>query len=137
MYKLNKSIFISCERVDDDYPSKLIAYLKAKGYTVRHSPKNPVDGKDDKWENWYSFGLNDCLENSNYFIIIVTDSWDSSSWMGQEAASGKLLYNNKVISKYMYIDLRSNINIPLGMATFLENKIPKEFVAVCEAICQI
>ncbi len=65
--------------------SDLIQALKSAGVAVEHSPSNPLDQNDPRWGAWYKSGLTSSLQHCQVFIIVVDFTWDSSTWMGEEA----------------------------------------------------
>ena len=85
------NIFLSTQSIDDQHATQLLTALRAAGHRVDHSPRNPIDGDDDRWPTWYSRGLAETLKASDCFIIIVDRGWDSSSWMATEADDAKKL----------------------------------------------
>jgi len=51
-----------------------------------HSPKNPLDGEDSRWNKWYASGLSTLLARCDRFVVVLDQGWDSSTWIGQEAS---------------------------------------------------
>ena len=77
--------FVSSENIDQSPAKELIQRLKEEGGIVDHSPRNPSEGKDPRWTDWYKSGLPTALDTSDVFIIVLNHVWDSSSWMSEEA----------------------------------------------------
>lgn len=78
-------VFVSCQSVDSVSVQSLIRRLIAIGLAVDHSPRNPLDGEDSRWSDWYKHSLPAAIAAANCFLIVVDGGWDSSSWMGEEA----------------------------------------------------
>jgi hypothetical protein len=78
-------IFVSSQRIDDDATARVISELKRSGFDVRTSPRNPLDGPDERWHDWYAHGLTAELDQVDAFVIVIDRGWDSSKWMAAEA----------------------------------------------------
>ena len=65
--------------------SSLIDGLLRAHVEIEHSPRNPLDGDDPRWENWYEVGLPAALARCILFVAVIDRGWDSSSWMAHEA----------------------------------------------------
>lgn len=62
-----------------------MALLKESGHKVEFSPHSPQSGyKDKRWENWYTHGLPQAINEADLFIAVITPTCDGSSWMMQE-----------------------------------------------------
>lgn len=96
-----KTVFVSCERIDEPVVIELIKKLK-KFFVVLHSPRNPLDGEDFKWNDWYQTGLNGALAKSDIFLIAVTNGWDSATWMAIESHEALRLFKNSQICKTVF-----------------------------------
>ena len=83
------NVFVSCERVDDERATAFIEALRRRGCVVSHSPRNPMDGQDERWADWYAVGLKDELRRADVFVAVVTSGWASSSWMLCEAVEAR------------------------------------------------
>ena len=91
-------IFVSSQVVDRWPARDLIAALRQAGVEVEHSPRNPLDGEDPRWKDWYSSTLGAVIDRCDAFVIIVEPGWDSSTWMAIEAEAG-LARNQKTEQK--------------------------------------
>jgi hypothetical protein len=121
-----KNVFISSARIDEDYCQALIRKLQGAGFIVSHSPKNPHDGDDPRWGDWYSTGLNDELNRAQIFIIAITPGWDCSTWMASEAHSAKELYGEQKIERYFHWNPCGVKADAAGMQPFLINELPED-----------
>jgi hypothetical protein len=79
------TLFISCEQVDSPHAQALIQKLQQKGIIVSHSPRNPFDGDDERWCDWYDGRGQAEIGKADVFVVVVTAGWDSSTWMSFEA----------------------------------------------------
>jgi hypothetical protein len=80
-----RTLFISCQDIDGDQAQRLIQTLMQNGFTIVHSPRNPLRGHDQRWDDWYSRGLPAAISKASAFIIVIDQGWDSSSWMATES----------------------------------------------------
>jgi hypothetical protein len=78
-------VFVSSQAVDKPPASVLLGRLRANGWTVSHSPSNPLDADDPRWPDWYERGLPSALADADLFIAVIDEAWDSSTWMAIEA----------------------------------------------------
>ena len=78
-------IFVSAPNVDRNPAKSLIERLKMKGFEVDHSPRNPSEGSDPRWDGWYDSGLRSSLDKVEVFVIVIDVAWDSSTWMAEES----------------------------------------------------
>lgn len=90
-------LFVSNSSIDTPPASDIIAMLRNEGFEVDHSPRNPSDGKDDRWYSWYSEGLESALIASDVVVIVVDAGWDSSTWMADEAYRARRLHQERSI----------------------------------------
>lgn len=103
-------IFVSSQNIDEPHTNTLIKELRAYGFQVNHSPRNPIHGYDFRWANWYEKGLQDSLATANVFIISVDAGWDSSTWMAMEADLAlRLLGNGNIKQLYYYNPLHIRV----------------------------
>jgi hypothetical protein len=124
---MKMNVFINCERIKNDYVVALINILKSNEFNIFTSPDNPTDCEDYKWKNWYEFELEKTINNIDIFISIITDSWESSTWMGQEnSIAEKYLLNGEIQNMY-FIDLRTTNFMSKGMKRYLKNELPKDY----------
>ena len=79
-------IFVSSQLVDHEPAAALIRELKSLSCAVFHSPRNPLDGEDPRWSDWYASGLSTSLARCDRFVVVLDQGWDSSTWMAQEAS---------------------------------------------------
>jgi hypothetical protein len=79
------SIFLSSRAADAPLAAALIDGLRRVNVKVEHSPRNPKDGEDPRWGDWYKVGLPAALGRSHLFVAVIDRGWDSSTWMAIEA----------------------------------------------------
>jgi len=78
-------IFVSAQNVDRNPAKSLIERLRMEGFEVDHSPRNPSEGSDPRWDGWYDSGLRSSLDQAEVFVIVLDKAWDSSTWMAEES----------------------------------------------------
>src|SRR6266446_3060976 len=78
-------VFVSSQVVDRWPARDLIAALRQARVEVEHSPRNPLDGEDPRWTNWYSEKLGAAVDSCDVFVVVLEPGWDSSTWMAIEA----------------------------------------------------
>ncbi len=130
-----KSIFVSCQCIDSVEPQMFISELRVKKYRVDHSPRNPQDGNDSRWADWYEIGLSEAIKESQAFVIVVDQGWDSSTWMGIEADEA-LKSMQALGGRYLMAYWNPN-NIEVraqGMMEYLKNRLPNEIDKAIEAL---
>jgi hypothetical protein len=115
------NIFVSSEDIKSLVAQSLILRLRKENHTVFHSPINPLDGDDSRWQNWYEKGLKTELGKVETFVSIITYSWASSTWMAFEIDEAfKLLKPNNI-----YFWNPDNFHVKaLGMIGYLKNELP-------------
>jgi hypothetical protein len=77
-------IFVSSCRIDEPHTTALVSRLRHESFSVLHSPRNPLDGADARWHDWYASGCKAALDRASIFIAIINFGWDSSTWMAHE-----------------------------------------------------
>lgn len=118
------NIFVSSQNIDEPHTITLIKELRAFGFQVNHSPRNPSYGYDFRWVNWYEKGLQDSLAATNVFIISVDAGWDSSTWMTIEVDLAlKLLGNGNIEQLYYYNPLHIRVKAK-GALPYLNKQLP-------------
>lgn len=133
-----KDIFISCERVDLPHAVALIQRLWQQGFSVSHSPRNPSDGNDERWINWYDGTGQSEIATSNIFIVVVTPGWDCATWMGFEAEEARKGLRQGYIRRMLhYNPTHTAIHYLENKQQWLGERLPddlEEAIAVLESI---
>ncbi|MEL7358538.1 MAG: hypothetical protein AAFN40_18515 [Cyanobacteria bacterium J06560_6] len=113
-------IFLSTQSIDSSPAADLFSALRATDCIVEHSPRNPSDGYDERWPDWYEKGLTQTLKSVDRFIIVVDKGWDSSTWMGIEAEAA--------IAQDLSLEFWNpqDCEIAPGMITYLRRRLPNE-----------
>jgi hypothetical protein len=114
------TIFVSSQSVDSAPASLLIQGLGRAGVGVEHSPRNPRDGHDPRWQDWYSKGLQDALKRCTSFVAVVDRGWDSSTWMAVEAEEA----TKRLASTSYYWNPQGVRVIAAGMQLYLTAELP-------------
>ena len=128
------NIFVSCQSIDSEYTSILVRKLREEGFHVNHSPQNPLDGYDPRWRDWYERGLDEALDSTNIFIIVIDYGWDASTWMAQEADSALKRFERGQIREMYYLN-PDNTNIHAGgMLRYLKQQLPDDFDTLVEVL---
>lgn len=124
-------IFVSCESVDSKFAKSLIEGLRSNGINVYHSPRNPLDGEDLRWHSWYEKGLIEEISQVEILIVVITYSWDSSTWMGIESDEASRRLKNENI--YFWNPENHKVT-SRGMIGYLKNELPKELDEVVKVL---
>ena len=72
-----------------------------------------------KWENWYDTGLPEALGWSDAFIAVVTQYYDSSSWMAAEFQRAYTASKERIEYR-LFVYNPQEIKLPLGFKVFVE-----------------
>jgi hypothetical protein len=121
-------VFVSCQAVDRKPAQDLIFALREAGVDVEHSPRNPLDGADARWKDWYDAGLATALRGCDVFVIVVDEAWDSSTWMAIEAQAGLAALRDGVARRAFFwnplgIGVRA---AAAGTGAYLQHELPRE-----------
>jgi hypothetical protein len=129
-------IFISSCRIDAPPATFLVDRLREESFTVMHSPRNPSDGEDARWRNWYKKGFRDVIERASIFISVITHEWNCSTWMAHEAHEAlELIGARKIQGLYFWNPDRIEVRAS-GMSLYLKERLPddlNELVRVLKA----
>ena len=118
-------MFISCEQVDSFHANALIQRLRQEGISVSHSPRNPSDGNDERWINWYDGGGQEEISKAEVFVVVVTAGWDASTWMAFEATEAlKGLRQGHTKRMMHYNPENTKIHYPENKYKWLGEKLP-------------
>ena len=102
---------------------------------MNHSPRNPLDGDDRRWADWYQRGLQEAIKESQSFVIIVDRGWDSSTWMGIEADEGLRKARASGGNYVMAYWNPNNIEVKAkGMLGYLKDRLPNKVNEAVEAL---
>jgi len=78
-------IFLSRESSADERVIEISVRLKNHtNIQLVQSPLNPMEGDDPRWDDWYGRGSIDAIANADYFVAVVTNGYDGSTWMAHE-----------------------------------------------------
>jgi hypothetical protein len=124
-------IFGSSQSVGTAPASLLIDGLRRAGVAVEHSPRNPSDGHDPRWQDWYAKGLHDALTRCTSFVAVVDRSWESSTWMAVEADEAK-----KRLASTYYWNPQGVTVAADGMKPYLTAELPATLDAAIEILVQ-
>src|SRR5947209_16595726 len=98
-----KRVFVSSCRIDAPNAAAFISRLRSEDFFVMHSPRNPSDGKDERWRTWYDKGCREEMEQVEIFITVISYAWDCSTWMASEGHEAlKLMAAGKLRKMYFY-----------------------------------
>ena len=118
--------FVSCENIDAPWAAAFVGHVRVSGFRVEHSPRNPAYGPDERWQDWYQSGLSAALDSAEYFVIVLTRGWESSTWMGEESqVAEKRVADGRLRGMY-YFDPEHVVDrgIAAGMRTYLRIRLP-------------
>jgi hypothetical protein len=116
-----KTIFVSCQDTDDQHASSLIESLKATGFQIEHSPRNPLRGADERWNSWYDVLLPEIIQRADAFIIILDAAWDSSTWMAIESERAR--QRTPTLPMFAYNPQEVKV-IARGMTAYVKEALP-------------
>ena len=89
-----------------------------------HSPRNPSDGEDDRWRNWYDKSCREEMEQAEIFITVISSGWDCSTWMGIEGHEAlKLMEAGKIRKMYFYNPEHIEVKAE-GMVPYMKEELP-------------
>ncbi len=111
------NVFVSTQRIDSPNARSLLRRIAAAGLAVDHSPRNPLDGDDPRWRNWYKTGLPAAIAAADCFLIVIDGGWDSSTWMGEEAHVAEM----SALPMYFWNPDRLHVK---GMLRYLKRQLP-------------
>jgi hypothetical protein len=121
-------VFVSSQIVDRWPAGDLIQALRRVGVGVEHSPRNPRDGKDSRWRNWYSETLLTTLDRCDALVIVVEPGWDSSTWMASEAQAA-LAPGRRTEQKAFFWNPGGTRVTAAGMVGYLRVELPSDLDA--------
>ncbi len=113
----------------------LISHLIEKEFRTNHSPRNPLDGDDNPWDDWYEKGLEEAINESQSFVIVVDQGWDSSTWMSIEADQALRKADTSGDNYLMAYWNPNDIEVKAkGVLGYLIDKLPNEPDKAIEAL---
>jgi hypothetical protein len=118
-----KTLFLSCQDIDDSSAQSFIQALKSLGFATEHSPSNPIRGIDKRWNAWYSTELLNTLSKVNAFIVLLDNGWDSSTWMAIEGEAALGLA--QPLPMYVYNPLEIKVSAKV-MLPYLKELLPSD-----------
>jgi hypothetical protein len=124
-------VFLSSQAIDRLPARALADALRARGLPVQSSPRNPLDGEDSRWVDWYATGLANAIRGVKVVVLVVDGGWDSSTWMGEEARLAFELLGADAVLFW------NPNNVPVraaGMLPYLKRRLPD---AISDAIADI
>ena len=117
-------VFVSACRIDEAHAAALIERLRAESFSVSHSPRNPSDGEDVRWRNWYESGCRVELERADVFISVIGPAWDCSTWMAHECEEAlRLEEAGRIRGMYFWNPWRVEVKAA-GMMAYLRERLP-------------
>ena len=119
-------IFVSSCRIDGPYAAALIERLRGESFAVSHSPRNPSDGRDERWIGWYARGCRDALEEVDIFVTVISRAWDCSTWMAHECIEASRLAASGRIRRVYFWNPESIKVEAAGMLKYLKERLPDE-----------
>lgn len=131
-------IFVSSQRIDEPHTTALISKLRGAGFQVVHSPKNPLDGDDERWtQDWYNKGLLETLDATDVFISSIDRGWDSATWMAIEADEAmKRTTNAHIQQMYYYNPLKISVTAA-GMLRYLKEQLPDDLESTVKILSKL
>lgn len=127
-------IFVSCEQEDRPPAALLIGRLRAESWCVDHSPCSRVDNHDPRWYGWYEHGLGEALDWAEVFIMVVTEGWDSSTWMAQEACYAVQSNSPHQVKHTFYWNPDRCVVTAAGVLPYLRTPLPEDLDALVDQL---
>ncbi len=119
-------IFVSSCRIDESRTAALIERLRNESFSVLHSPRNPLDGEDARWHDWYERGCKADLDRASIFIAVISSGWDCSTWMAHECDEAlKRVGSGKIRRMYFWNPEQMEVKAA-GMIPYLKECLPDE-----------
>lgn len=119
-----KSVFVSCQAIDEKEAQDFLHELLEAGFEVEHSPSPPSHGNDPAWEGWYDKRLGETVARADYFVAVVDLGWEGSTWMGIEGEAA-LSEISKKRPLRMFSYMLSNREVTNLMTKYLGQALPK------------
>ena len=119
-------IFVSSCRIDGPHAAALIERLRGESFAVSHSPRNPSDGRDERWIDWYASGCRVELEEADIFVSVISPAWDCSTWMAHECIEASRLAGNGKLRKVYFWNPESIKVEAVGMVKYLKERLPDD-----------
>jgi hypothetical protein len=117
-------IFVSSCRIDGFHAAALIKRLRDESFTVLHSPRNPADGEDHRWRDWYEHGCRAELEMADIFVTVISRAWNCSTWMAHEVGeTSRLVKAGKIRCVYFWNPERIKVEA-CGIVEHLNEPLP-------------
>lgn len=127
-------IFVLSCRIDEHHAAALIERLRGKSFAVLHSPRNPSDGEDSRWHDWYKRGCRAELEMANIFVTVISRDWDCSTWMAHECdEASRLAEAGKMRGLYYWNPERFKAEAR-GMVKYLKEPLPDDLEELISAL---
>jgi len=124
-------VFISSCTIDSGHPSALVNELLAEGFEVLHSPRK---GQRVNWGDWYNRDSLNALDQTDIFIIAVTENWQFSTWMQHEAREAQKRLRTGRIQKMLFYNPENIVVTAKGMLPFLNQRLPDELEEVAQSL---
>jgi hypothetical protein len=126
-------VFVSSENVERSPARLLLERLRQEGWAVDHSPRNPAEGKDPRWMNWYERGCREALQHADVFIAVVTKTWEST-WMAQESWLAMQEPGQRYVPRCYYWNPEGIAVHAQGLTPYLRERLPDDLEAVIAAL---
>lgn len=121
-----KRIFVSSCRIDEPQTAALIERLYTESFSVLHSPRNPLDGEDARWRDWYKSGCKAEMERASAFIAVISSGWGCSTWMAHECdEASKQMEAGKIRRMYFWNPEQIQMKAA-GMFPYLMERLPDD-----------
>ncbi len=127
-------IFVSSCRIDGPHAAALVARLRGEAFAVLHSPRNPSDGRDGRWVDWYRRGCRAELETADIFIAVISRPWDCSTWMAHECDEALRLAEAGRLRGMFYWNPERIAVEARGMLKYLKEPLPDDLDELARAL---
>lgn len=121
-------VFVSSENIDRPPVPKLLKRLLREGWLVLHSPRNPAEGADPRWSDWYKRGCQAAVEQADVFIAVVTRTWEST-WMAHESEVALQCSEERHVPRCYYWNPDGVEVHAAGLLPYLRARLPDDLEA--------
>lgn len=121
-------VFVSFYPGNSAHGPALVAALRGAGCEVAHSPDADAMG------DWYASGLPAALDRSDVFACVISQAWDSSTWMAIEADEAMRRFEAGRIAGCFCYNPEGRRVIAAGMIPYLRHLLPTDLSKAVELI---
>jgi hypothetical protein len=111
-----QTVFVSVCEPEDPEVVRFVAALAEHGFRV--SPSSPPGGAGPEWDGWYDHGCRRPVDSCDAFVAVVTQAYDSSTWMAHEADEAQRRFDAGAAPALLLLPLFTDRPLPAGFSGF-------------------